>query len=214
MRPPAASEAATLAALRRGDEAAFTALVERHHAAMVRLALGFVRNRATAEEVAQESWLGFLTGLERFEARSSIRTFLLSIVANKARTRAQRDARTVPLSALGGPEGPDDDGDVLDRLLAGGRTGAAVPWAAGPAPASPERSLLGRESLAAVHAAIDDLPARQRVVILLHDVHGLSAAETREVLGLSEGNQRVLLHRARSRVRAALRSDLDHLAAA
>jgi RNA polymerase sigma-70 factor (ECF subfamily) len=213
---PTPSEAATLAALRRGDEAAFTALVGRHHAAMLRLATGFVRNRATAEEVVQESWLGFLTGLDRFEARSTIRTFLLTIVANKARTRAQRDARSVPVSALAGDDGPDDSGEALDRLLAGGRSRSPEHWMSGASAASdrPDGRLLGRETLQVLHDAIDLLPPRQRVVILLHDVHGLSSAETRQVLGLTEGNQRVLLHRARTRVRAAVRTYLDEPAAA
>ncbi|MBA2637874.1 MAG: RNA polymerase sigma factor [Solirubrobacterales bacterium] len=205
----ASGEAATLAALIRGDEHAFAELVERNHASMVRFAMAFVHDRATAEEVAQESWLGFLRALDRFEARSTIRSFLLTIVANRARTRARRDVRTVPLSALGAAD-VDDPAAGLEQALEAQHTRWPGPWSAAASfGRQPPERLLGRERLAVVDDAIAALPQRQRAVIVLRDVHGFSAGETRERLGLTEGNQRVLLHRARHRVRAALRPYLE-----
>lgn len=216
--PATVTEHSTLAALRRGDDAEFRRLVERHHAAMVHVAMGFVRNRATADEVVQDAWLGFLGALDRFEGRASLRTFLLTIVANKARTRALREARTVPLSSVV-PDGDGDDDEPAvpaERFLAAAHERWPRRWAASPALWSlpPDGRLIGRETLEVARRAIDALPPRQRVVILLRDVHGLAPAETRAVLALSEGNQRVLLHRARSRVRAALADYLGDRAAA
>jgi RNA polymerase sigma-70 factor (ECF subfamily) len=189
-----------LAALRAGDERAFAALVEEHGAAMLRVARLYVRDRAAAEEAVQEAWLGVLKGIERFEGRSSLRTWLLRIVANVARTKGVRESRSVPFSALG-DEGPS----VPEGRFRGPEDRWAGHWASPPEEwARPEQELLSAETRAQVAAAINALPDTQRQVISLRDVEGWSADEVCNVLGLSETNQRVLLHRARTKVRAAL----------
>lgn len=204
--PPAAlaSDVALLAALRRGEEAAFAFLVERDHAVLVGVAYGFVRNHATAEEVAQESWLAFLQGIDRFEGRASVRTFVCAIVANKARTRAAREARNIPMSALEARGGGDPHAG--ERLLERRRDRVASAWSTSSEAGgdSPERSLLGAETMDVLQAAIAVLPERQRRVLVLRDVHGLSSAQACVALGLTEGNQRVLLHRARLRIRSVV----------
>jgi RNA polymerase sigma-70 factor (ECF subfamily) len=189
-----------LAALRAGDERAFSALVDEHGAAMLRVARLYVRDRAAAEEAVQEAWLGVLKGIERFQGRSSLRTWLLRIVANVARTKGLRESRSVPFSALG-DEGPS----VPEERFRGPEDRWAGHWASPPEEwARPERELLSAETRAQVAAAIDALPETQRQVISLRDVEGWGADEVCNVLGLSETNQRVLLHRARTKVRAAL----------
>lgn len=198
-----ASDAAVVAALRRGDEAAFAALVSRHHSQLVRFARAYVADRDTAEEVVQECWLGVLRGLDRFEGRSSLRTWIYRILINRARTRGEREHRSMPFSAIDA----DDEAAVdLDRFL--GADHPRWPWHWSSRPASweslPEEQLLGAETLARVRSAIDELPSQQRQVIILRDVEGWSADEVCNTLELSETNQRVLLHRARSRVRRAL----------
>jgi RNA polymerase sigma-70 factor (ECF subfamily) len=196
---PSVDERELLAALREGDERAFTTLVDRHGAAMLRVARTYVRDRSVAEEVVQEAWLGVLKGLERFEGRSSLRTWLLRIVANVARTRGVREARSVPFSSLG--EGPS----VPAERFRGAEDRWAGHWATPPEEwGRPEQELLSAETRARVAAAIEALPDAQRRVISLRDVEGWSADEVCNVLGLSETNQRVLLHRARTKVRAAL----------
>jgi RNA polymerase sigma-70 factor (ECF subfamily) len=196
-------EKVLLEALRRGDEAAFLALVNRHHGAMVRLARAFVRSEAVAEEVAQEAWLAALEGLAAFRGEAGVKGWLLAIVANRARSRAVREARSVPMSSLGPAEGEDGPAVDPDRFLPAGHPEWPGHWAADPAP-FPEARLLAAEAAAKAKAAIAALPARQQAVITLRDVEGLSAEEACLALGLSEENQRVLLHRARSRVRAEL----------
>ena len=173
-------------------------LVERYHAALVRLARSFVSTRAAAEDVAQETWLGVLNGLDRFEGRSSLKTWIFRILVNRAKTRGQRDARSVPFSSLSGPGGePAVD---PDRFMEEGA------WASPPRPweGEPEERLLAGEAREVIDAAIAELPPMQRRVITLRDLDGLDADETRELLDLTDGNQRVLLHRARSKVRQAL----------
>jgi RNA polymerase sigma-70 factor, ECF subfamily len=206
----APDERALVDALRRGDERAFIEVVDRHHALMVRVARGYVRSDALAEEVAQDAWLGFLSGIERFEARSTLKTFLFRILVNRALTRATREARTVPFSALAGD---DEDGPAVDpgRFLDASHPRWPGHWAAAPQrwDELPEECLLGRETLQEARAAIDALPPRQRQVILLRDVDGWSPEEVCEALDISDGNQRILLHRARSKVRAALERHLD-----
>jgi RNA polymerase sigma-70 factor (ECF subfamily) len=197
-RPPADPDAPLLARLREGDEDAFMELVERYHAALVRLARSFVSTRAAAEDVAQETWLGVLNGLDRFEGRSSLKTWIFRILVNRAKTRGQRDARSVPFSSLSGPGGePAVD---PDRFVEEGA------WASPPRPweGEPEERLLAGEAREVIDAAIAELPPMQRRVITLRDLDGLDADETRELLDLTDGNQRVLLHRARSKVRQAL----------
>jgi RNA polymerase sigma-70 factor, ECF subfamily len=203
------SEVALLSALRRGDEATFVELVERYGGPLRRLARTFVRDTAVADEVVQETWMAVLQGIDRFEARSSLKTWIYRILTNKAKTRAERERRSVPFSALAEP---GDDGPSVppERFLDADHHRAGR-WAAPPArwDTVPDASLATRETLACVRAAIDDLPPAQQQVITLRDVEGWSADEVCELLELSEGNQRVLLHRARSKVRAALESELD-----
>jgi RNA polymerase sigma-70 factor (ECF subfamily) len=175
---------------------------------MLSVALAHVRTRARAEDVVQETWLAVLRGIDRFEGRSSFRTWLFRILVNRAKTHAGREARSVPLSAL---TGPADDGPAVDpdRFLPEGHRWAGH-WAAPPASfaALPEERVAARETLAQIEAAIARLPERQREVITLRDVAGCTAPETCQALDLSEGNQRILLHRARSAVRRALEAHL------
>jgi RNA polymerase sigma-70 factor (ECF subfamily) len=203
------------AALRAGDETAFTMLVDRYQPAMLRIALMYVPTRAVAEEVVQEAWLGVLKGLDGFQGRSSLRTWIFRILVNTAKTRGRRERRSVPFSSLWSPEPADEPAVDPERFLqAGGR------WAGGwdTAPSSwesvPEDRLLSRETLSRVREAIDALPPNQREVIRLRDVLGWTSREVIEALGISETNQRVLLHRARSKVRAALERYLDEEMAA
>ena len=175
-------------------------LVDRHGAAMLRHARVFVRDRAVAEEVVQEAWLGVLRGIERFEGRSSLRTWLFGIVANVARTRGVREARSVPFSAL-----TDDGPSVASERFLGAGDRWHGHWATPPEEwGRPERELLSTETRDVLGAAIANLPDTQRQVISLRDVEGWDADEVCHVLELSEANQRVLLHRARSKVRRAL----------
>jgi RNA polymerase sigma-70 factor (ECF subfamily) len=199
-------EKVLLQALRRGDEAAFLALVNRHHGAMVRLARAFVRTDAMAEDVAQESWLAALEGLAAFRGEAGVKGWLLAIVANRARSRAVKEARSVPRSSLASRDDGDGDGGPAvdpDRFLPADDPEWPGHWGASPA-AFPEARLLAAEAAGVARTAIAALPARQQAVITLRDVEGLSAEEACLALGLSEENQRVLLHRARSRVRAEL----------
>jgi RNA polymerase sigma-70 factor, ECF subfamily len=205
---PSSSEAALLAALRRGDEDAFCAIVDAHGAAMHRVALTFVRSRAVADEVVQEAWLGALRGLDRFEGRSTLRTWLFRIVANIARTHALREARTVPFSSLELTREAASENEAAlpaNRFQGpGGRHPSC--WISFPIPWStePDSALLSAETRKLIGDTITGLPDGQRIVITLRDVEGWDSAEVCSVLELSETNQRVLLHRARSKVRAAL----------
>jgi RNA polymerase sigma-70 factor (ECF subfamily) len=182
---------------------------------MLREALLYVRTSAVAEEVVQEAWLGVLKGLDRFEGRSSLKTWILRIVANRARTRGEREARIVPLSSLGagdGEDGPSVDPDRFlpldDPMYPGGWAIPPRSWAR-----LPEEELLAAETLQQVRAAIAKLPARQQEVIVLRDVEGWEPEEVSAALDLTPGNQRVLLHRARSKVRNELERYLDGVAA-
>jgi RNA polymerase sigma-70 factor, ECF subfamily len=206
--PPRSDESELIARLRDGDAGAFESLVADLYPAMLAVARGYVRSRAVAEEVVQESWLGVLKGLDRFEGRSSLRTWVLKIVANVARTRAVREARSVPLSAFedesGEPavdparfRGPDD-------AFPGHWRSAPTDWRR-----LPEERLTSLETLAVVQEAIEQLPEAQRLVITMRDVAGVDSDEVCDALGISAGNQRVLLHRARARVREALERHLD-----
>jgi RNA polymerase sigma-70 factor (ECF subfamily) len=204
----------TVAALRAGDERVFRELVERYHASLIRVALLYVRTRAVAEEVVQDTWIGVLRSLPRFEGRSSLRTWIFRILANQARTRARREARSVPFSSLAGD---DDDSPTVDpdRFLAADHPAFPGHWASPPQSwaARPEEELLARETRELVLAAIEALPPSQRAVISLRDVEGWSSDEVCDLLEISEGNQRVLLHRARAKVREALEEYLDGRAA-
>jgi len=181
--------------LRAGDEAAFVSLMRMYGAAMLRVAQMYVSSRAVAEEVVQEAWIGVLRGIGRFEGRSSLKTWLFRIVANTAKTRGAREARSVPFSSLG-----DGDEFTVDP----DRFGGSGQWAAPPRAWAPDGRLLDQEALAVVGRAIERLPPAQRAVITMRDVEGLTSVEVRNALDLTETNQRVLLHRARAKVRGAL----------
>jgi RNA polymerase sigma-70 factor, ECF subfamily len=198
-----------LACLRAGDERAFESLVERYYPAMIAVARSYVRTREVAEEVVQDTWLSVTRSLDRFEERSSLKTWIFRILVNIAITRGGREARTLPFSSLGAGDDAEPSVDP-DRFRP-----ASEPypghWHSFPADwqALPEEELLGRETLALVKCAVEELPDSQRIVIAMRDIAGYSAEEVCDVLGLSAGNQRVLLHRARSYVRAALERHLD-----
>jgi RNA polymerase sigma-70 factor (ECF subfamily) len=189
--------------LRAGDETTFMMLVGQHQAPMLRIARMYVSSRAVAEEVVQEAWLGIIKGLGRFEGRSSLRTWMYRIVANLAKTRGQREGRSVPFSSLAG----DDAESAIDprwfhgwgERLAGGWRTLPDDWRG-----IPEDRLIGNETLGRIGRAIDSLPPMQAEVIRLRDVLGWTSEEVRNALDLSETNQRVLLHRARARVRREL----------
>jgi RNA polymerase sigma-70 factor (ECF subfamily) len=193
--------------LREGDESAFVELIDTYGAMMLRVAQMFVRDRATAEEVVQETWLAVLNGIDRFEGRSSLKTWLFRILTNRAKTRGQRDGRMVPFSALAGAGEEDDPSVDPDRFL-GADSAEPGAWASPPR-AWPEDRVLQRETLGVIQMAIEDLPDAQREVIRLRDIEGWTPMEVAEALEITDGNQRVLLHRARSKVRAALERYMD-----
>jgi len=203
---PTPEEQRLLTRLRAGDEAAFVELVESHHGSMLRLAMTWVSTRDVAEEVVQDTWLGVLRGLERFEGRSSLRTWIFRILANRGKTRGQREGRSVPFASLAeaGAE-PGEPSVDPERFLPAGHLWAGH-WAVPPQAWAPDPSerLMSDEVAEVIQRTIDALPPSQREVITLHDVEGFPAAEICELLSVSEGNQRVLLHRGRSKVRAAL----------
>jgi RNA polymerase sigma-70 factor (ECF subfamily) len=194
--------------LREGDEAAFVELIDRYGATMLRVAQMYVRDRATAEEVVQETWLAVLNGIDRFEERSSLKTWLFRILTNRAKTRGERDGRMVPFSSLAGANPEADEPSVDPDRFLGPDSPHPGAWAAPPV-GWPQERLLERETLGVIEMAIDMLPDAQREVILLRDVDGWEPMEVSDVLGITDGNQRVLLHRARSKVRAALEEYLS-----
>jgi RNA polymerase sigma-70 factor (ECF subfamily) len=206
MMPTAVAEADLLTRLRAGDEAAFEALVAGHYATMLAVAMTYVKGRAVAEEVVQETWLAVIEGLDRFEARSSLKTWILAILVNKAKTRGAREARTVPFSAL-----ESDEPAIPRERFRGPDDGFPGHWRAYPArwDVSADAAVQDRETMQVVVNAIAELPPVQQTVIRMRDVEGYSADEVCAALDVSEGNQRVLLHRARSRVRSALERHFD-----
>ncbi len=196
------SDAGLVDALRAGDEAAFTSLVRTLHPTLRRLARGLVRSDALIDEVIQDTWVAVLNGLDRFEGRSSLRTWICRILLNRARTTGSRDARSQPMSSLGDEE---DDAVDADRFGPGGR------WTRPPAPwddEDPARIAARNELIVLLEHAVDDLPDKQRVVVLLRDVQGWTPEEVCNALDLSETNQRVLLHRGRAQLRAVLETNL------
>jgi RNA polymerase sigma-70 factor (ECF subfamily) len=204
-------EADLIRRLRAGDEGAFMMLVEMYGPLMLRIAMNYVRSRAVAEDVVQEAWLGVLNGIDRFEGRSSLKTWILRILVNRARTRGEREARTVPLSSLAAADG--EEAVDPERFFGSDHPRLPGAWASPPEP-WPEEALLAQETIEQVRAAIDKLPPRQQEVILLRDVEGWEPEEVAEALGISDGNERVLLHRARSKVRAEVERYLAGVAAA
>ena len=190
-------DAELLRRLRAGDEQAFVGLVERYNGSMLRLAASFVPSRAVAEEVVQDTWLAVLRGLPAFQGRASLRTWMFAILVNRARTTGIREQRTIPVA---------DAGPVVDAS----RFGPGGAWSAPPEHWIEEaEDRIEAEKLGGLlKAAIDGLPGRQREVVLLRDVEGMSSAEVCDVLSISEANQRVLLHRGRGKLRQVLETEL------
>ena len=196
----AADDESVIDALRRGDERAFARLVDRNRAGLRRVARLYISDRAVAEEVVQDTWLGVIQGLWAFEGRSSLKTWIFRILVNHAKTRAARERRTVPFARL------DAEVDVVEAAVAPGRFRPEDDPACLPRDpdASPERRLLVREAREQLRNAIEALPKNQRRVLVLRDIEGRSTEEVCSTLRIHETNARVLLHRARAKVRAAL----------
>ena len=191
-------DAELIARLRAGDEAAFVTLVDQFHAPMLRFASTFVPSRAIAEEVVQESWLGVVRGIGRFEGRSTLRTWLFSIVANCARRTGARERRQMPVDF------DDERGVPEERFGRNGEwTSPPVPWADD----AVDRIAAG-QVVASIRGCFDSLPAAQRQAVLLRDFEGLPSSEVCGLLGISEGNLRVLLHRGRARIRNQVELDV------
>jgi len=203
---PVDPDAELLTRLRRGDEHAFRTLVERYSATMLHVARLHVRDRQAAEEVVQETWLAVIRGLERFEERSTLKTWLFRILTNRAKTRGVSEARSVPFSSVAAADAAGDQPAVDAGRFQGPGDPYPNHWSAAPArwETLPDERLLSQETLRHIADAIERLPTAQRAVIRLRDVEGWDADEVCELLGLTGVNQRVLLHRARSKVRGAL----------
>lgn len=197
-------------ALRAGDETAFMMLVERYQPAMLRIARMYVSTRAVAEEVVQETWVGVLKGLDGFEGRSSLRTWIFRILVNTAKARGQREVRSIPFSSVWAADAEADPAVDPDRFLSPSHLQFPGGWADPPVgwESVPEDRLLSKETLAQLGRAIETLPPNQREVIRMRDVLGWSSSEVCNALGISKTNQRVLLHRARAKVRRTLESYL------
>lgn len=195
MREGMADEGALITRLAGGDRAAFDCVYRKHNSSMLRLCEGMVRNRATAEEIVQDTWVAVLTGIRGFEGRSSLAGWIFAILVNKARSRAQRDGRTVSFDGEG-----EDDG--LAAAFDGRGRWKDIPdlWET----ITPDRIVEGRSMVAHVAAAIEKLPAAQRSVLILRGQQGLDPAEVCAILNITDGNMRVLLHRARLSVRKSL----------
>ena len=199
-------ESALLDALRRGDEDAFARLVGQHHASLRRVARLYVTNAAIADEVVQDTWLGVIRGIWAFEGRSSLKTWIFRILVNRARTRAVRESRSAPFTDTLSTESAAEPSVIPEHSLSGDDSSALGHWvrpALDPG-SSPERSLLTKELRERLRTVIDALPSNLRTVLWLRDVEGWSSEDVCNALAIQETNQRVLLHRARSRVRAAL----------
>ena len=204
----AVSDEQTLAALRAGDEGAFRDLFARSYPMMKRVARAYVASDAVAEEIVQETWMAIVTGIDRFEGRSALGTWIFSILTNQAKTHSAREKRAVPFSSVAA-SGVDEPAVDPDRFQ---KDDDAWPghWATPPRPwQKPERRMLSLEARDRLKAALAQLPDRQRMIVGLRDIEGYSAEEVCGLLGLSPENQRVLLHRGRARLRAVLEEYLD-----
>ena len=194
-----------ITALRRGDADAFATLIDRHSPAMIRVAMAYVPSRAAAEEAVQETWIAVMGGIDGFEGRSSLKTWIFRILTNVAMRSGARERRSVPFSALADAEDTGEPSVDPDRFLPLDHELFPGHWAMMPSRwPTPDEGLLAGETREVIAAAIADLPMAQRTVIALRDVEGWSSEEVREALEISAGNQRILLHRARSRVRNAI----------
>jgi RNA polymerase sigma-70 factor (ECF subfamily) len=189
-------DAALVDALRAGDEAAFASLVARYHPRLLRFAETLVPSRAVAEEVVQDTWLGVVKGIHRFEGRSSVKTWLFRILTNRARSAGAREIRSMPV----------DDENVLD-----GRFGTGGAWSEPPEPWADavDSRVVAAALVRRVKECLPQLPSPQRQVVVLRDLEGVDAAEVCELLGISDGNQRVLLHRGRARLRNLLETERE-----
>jgi RNA polymerase sigma-70 factor, ECF subfamily len=192
--------------LKAGDERAFATLLDEYSSSLLRVAMTHVSSKAVAEEVVQETWLGVINGIDRFEGRSSLKTWIFRILTNTASSRGPRERRMVPFSSLG-PADADEPSVDADRFFPADHPRYPDHWAIGPTTwGTPEQELLSGETREVMLRAIDGLPDSQRAVVTLRDVEGWPPEEVCAALQLSEGNQRVLLHRARTKVRAAVES--------
>jgi len=203
-----ASDEHIVAALRAGDERTFRDLFERSYPMMKRVARSYVASDAVAEEIVQETWMAVVTGIERFQGRSALATWIFSILTNQAKTHSARERRAVPFSCVA-PADVEEPSVDPDRFQ---KDDEAWPghWATPPRPwQKPDRRLLSLEAREQLKQALARLPERQRLIVVLRDIEGLSAEEVCDLVGLSQENQRVLLHRGRSRVRACLEQYLD-----
>lgn len=202
-------DSALIARLRKREESAFVTLIDRFHGPLVRFLRNYLPDSDLAEEIAQETWIAVLEGIGRFEGRSSLKTWLFRIGANRAQTRMRREQRTVPFASLGRPD--DDEEFDAERLLPSAFDPASGSWKSVPSrwDEEPETRLTSDETVAFVRETIKELPPMQAAVVTLRDIEQWSANEVREALDLSEANQRVLLHRARARIRKALEGHLE-----
>jgi RNA polymerase sigma-70 factor (ECF subfamily) len=204
-RPTAQDDDELLAALCRGDAAAFALLVDRHSPAMIRVALAYVPSRAAAEEAVQETWIAVMRGVARFEGRSSLKTWIFRILTNVAMRTGARERRSMPFAALADAENTGEPSVDPDRFLPPESPVFPGHWAIMPTRwPTPEEGLLAGETREVIARAIAELPPAQRTVIALRDVEAWSSEEVVDALEISAGNQRILLHRARSRVRNAI----------
>jgi RNA polymerase sigma-70 factor, ECF subfamily len=206
------NEDVLLTRLRAGEETAFRELVKQHDRTMRRIALSFVQTASVADEVVQETWLAVIRGLDRFEGRSSLKTWIFRILVNRAQSRGVRERRTTPFSSLASTD--DEPGCTVDpeRFVPPGHTSAGY-WVTPPSRffELPEERLLAAETAELIERSISALPLRQQQVIRLRDVDGWDAQEVCESLDISPANQRVLLHRARAAVRAAMEAHFSEV---
>lgn len=192
--------------IREGDEAAFMRLVESLNGSMIRVALTFVRSRGVAEEVVQETWFAVIDGLDRFEGRSTVKTWIFQILKNRARTRAKRERRTIPASGFGDDDAEHEASVDAARFDERGTWGIAPrPWKSD----TPERLAMNQQAIEFLRQSLDELPPAQRAVVTMRDVEHLSSQEVCEILEITPANQRVLLHRGRSTLRAALEAYVE-----
>jgi RNA polymerase sigma-70 factor (ECF subfamily) len=195
------AELKLVAGLRAGDEMAFVALFDSYYASMLSVARSYVSTREAAEDAVQETFAAIVEGIDRFEGRSSLKTWMFRILLNRSMTRGEREARTQPFSSLA----PAEEEPVVDPArFFGGSHRLAGMWSAPPSQNFPEESALGSELRALLRSVIEELPPQQAIVLSLRDAEDMSSADVCDLLGISEGNQRVLLHRARAKCRNVL----------